>query len=505
LLIVSLGWTPGAPLAGLRGVDPGFAAWLAPDGTAARAVREALAGAGAPSRGAAPLFAPGPGPVPCEGLDAATAAGLAAGSVDVVVTGQQPGFLGGPLLTLLKIAATVALAAERTAAGRPCVPVFWCGDDDDDLVEALDPVAWDAPNNLLVRADGRAAARSGRFERAMIGLLPARRWCGPGAAVLRSLAAGDRPGALAADLALLWEQALAEDWDWSRLNVTAMRRIFAGHPLLVVRGNDPALQAAAGPFYATVTARRPHCRELARREGERMAGAAPISERSLGRDLFAAVDGRRVFVPDGSPLPDAASLRPGVLLRSLVQDWLLQPAAVVVGPGEAAYLAQLLPLYAELGVPRAPLVPRLFGWVLPEGFPAGRLEVLAAGPRFDRADAEARSAQLAGDAAAGVARVLEHDLGLPAVRAAALAEGRARRWRRGVAAMLKAEGARQWQQELSGLPPWILPDGQRQERRLAACATAALYGDALVEALVGAARAHLLAGAGGDWREYHVK
>lgn len=500
---MSLGWTPGATLAGMRGGGPGFAAWLAPGGNAALAVREAVAGVGVPARGAAPLFPAGGGSAPCDGLDASTAAGLAAGSIDVVVTGQQPGFLGGPLLTLLKIAATVALAAERTAAGRPCVPVFWCGDDDDDLVEALDPVAWDAPNSVLVRADGRPAARSGRFERAMIGPLPVRRWCGPGAAVLRSLAGGVG-STLAADLALLWDQALDEDWDWSRLNVAAVRRVFAGHPLLVVRGNDPGLQAAAAPFYAMVGPLRARCRELARREGERMAGAAPISERSLGRDLFAAVDGRRVFVPDESPLPTAASLRPGVLLRSLVQDWLLRPAAVVVGPGEAAYLTQLGPLYAELGVPRSPLVPRLFGWVLPAGFPVERLEALASGPRFDRAEAEKRAAQLAADAAGGVAGVLENELGLTARRAAALAEGRARRWRRGVAAMLRAEGARQWQQEFTDLPPWVLPDGQRQERRLAACSTAAMYGDALAEALVGAARAHLLAGAGGDWREYLV-
>ncbi|MDX2475548.1 MAG: bacillithiol biosynthesis BshC, partial [Candidatus Krumholzibacteria bacterium] len=61
----------------------------------------------------------------------------------VVVTGQQPGFLGGPLLTLFKIATAIAAARQRTAAGRPTVAVFWSGDDDDDLAEALAPVGWD--------------------------------------------------------------------------------------------------------------------------------------------------------------------------------------------------------------------------------------------------------------------------------------------------------------------------------------------------------------------------
>jgi len=58
---------------------------------------------------------------------------------DVVVTGQQPGYLGGPLLTLFKIATAIELAARRSAAGQPTVPVFWSGDDDDDLAEALAP------------------------------------------------------------------------------------------------------------------------------------------------------------------------------------------------------------------------------------------------------------------------------------------------------------------------------------------------------------------------------
>ncbi len=67
----------------------------------------------------------------------------------MVVTGQQPGFLGGPLYTLHKIATAIALARRRTPAGRPTVPVFWSGDDDDDLAEALAPVAWDAATGAL--------------------------------------------------------------------------------------------------------------------------------------------------------------------------------------------------------------------------------------------------------------------------------------------------------------------------------------------------------------------
>jgi hypothetical protein len=51
----------------------------------------------------------------------------------------------------------------------------------------------------------------------------------------------------------------------------------------------------------------------------------------------------------------------------------------------------------------------------------------------------------------------------------------------------------------------VLPDGRRQERRLAGYATAALFGDGLAEALIGAAADHLAGGASGLWHEYLVR
>ena len=53
-----------------------------------------------------------------------------------VVTGQQVGLLGGPLLTLLKAATAIARAAEATAAtGIDHVPIFWLASEDHDLDE----------------------------------------------------------------------------------------------------------------------------------------------------------------------------------------------------------------------------------------------------------------------------------------------------------------------------------------------------------------------------------
>src|ERR1035437_402878 len=53
-----------------------------------------------------------------------------------VVTGQQVGLLGGPLLTLLKAATAIARAKQATGTtGIEHVPIFWLATEDHDLEE----------------------------------------------------------------------------------------------------------------------------------------------------------------------------------------------------------------------------------------------------------------------------------------------------------------------------------------------------------------------------------
>ena len=52
-----------------------------------------------------------------------------------VVTGQQVGLFGGPLLTLLKAATAIRKAQVASEHGVPHVPVFWMATEDHDLDE----------------------------------------------------------------------------------------------------------------------------------------------------------------------------------------------------------------------------------------------------------------------------------------------------------------------------------------------------------------------------------
>jgi hypothetical protein len=191
-------------------------------------------------------------------------------------------------------------------------------------------------------------------------------------------------------------------------------------------------------------------------------------------------------------------LRPGVLLRSPIQDWLFRPSGVVVGPAELAYLLQMQGVYDELGLTRAPLLPRLFASAVPVGSsgepePGGATEPATT-------DWPALATSLVSGAAAALATALR-GAGLEPDRAARLAAGETARWRDGAARLLAREAATA-RGPTAGLLPWVRPLGRRQERTLALHGATALWGDPFVVQAREAARQHFAEGERDRWSEF---
>lgn len=427
------------------------------------------------------------------------------GRADVVVTGQQPGFLGGPLHTFYKVAATVILAELRTAAGRPTVPLFWSGDDDDDIREALQPVAWDPLRKTLLHhaAQGRRGLAADR----MVGALPAVEIAAGAAAWLEEMA--DR-NSLARDLAAIWRGAIGEDLSWARLQRRALLRVFGEQGLLVVSGNDPDLHAAAAPFYERLWQERARLRDAARTGGRRLTAAgyaAAITEPSIQRFLHLGREGCRqpLAAEHTGGLPLARDLRPGVVARSPVQDWLFNPAGVVVGPGEVAYLKQLGPVYDAFELARSPLLPRLFAQLGPAGLGAFQTWALGLAERptsADTADLDAAAQRVTAMVRNELLAVLRGEGGVPVDRLEELTSQLLRRWTRHLTGVLQREQRRRRDDPGAGQPAWLRPEGRRQERALASVAAAALWGEPFIAALAHACRRHVDTGLDGDWREY---
>jgi hypothetical protein len=171
-----------------------------------------------------------------------------------------------------------------------------------------------------------------------------------------------------------------------------------------------------------------------------------------------------------------------------------------------AYLRQLDPLYAALDLPRSPLVPRLSGWVLPEGdLTPELLHLIRPAEPVAETDpdlqAAAWAAQVVEPAEQKIAHILTAELKLEDNRAEAMADSRARRFHKGVVAMFRAEIERQEKDRVAAAPQWVLPAGQRQERTLGLLSALDLWGSDLVTGILQAAEQHLDFGQQDSWQE----
>lgn len=420
----------------------------------------------------------------------ANVSALAAGRALCVVAGQQPGPLGGPLYSLHKVHAAIALARALTRAlDQPVVPVFWNATEDDDFDE-IAGASWAGPE---LEPHHLALSRDAREEGRLVGSLPA----GLAAPLWRAArgAWASLPGsARTARLLDTAARAAERDGDLGEVVSALFLAAFADDGLVVVDPRLPAFRAGARPLYARYLERRAIVRDGADLAGERAETLGEVRGFAPAQTEFAlfAVTGdrrRRLAAHEGSgALADpATALSPGALLRPIVQDFVLPALGLVAGPGEVAYLAQLPGAYEALEVPASIVVPRWSAtWLPPPALAAAEaagvpVEALVRDPDGALAAffADGVPADLARDLAAlrAQARATLDDLGMRArafdaslpeyVRATAVRID----WRLGrLEAGLVRKARRRWKREHPAhahLASYLRPHGRLQERTIA--------------------------------------
>ncbi|MEW8979558.1 MAG: bacillithiol biosynthesis cysteine-adding enzyme BshC [Symbiobacterium sp.] len=303
------------------------------------------------------------------------------------VTGQQAGVLTGPAYTIYKAMTTVRLARRQSELlGVPVVPVFWIAGEDHDWHEVswvMVPAGEQAHRLALAeRFDGErrsvALAPMPPSVEALIAefeaLMPETEFKAEVMARVREAASG--PPAL--DPAATGGRPSLADW-FGRL----MAWLFRGTGLVFLNASDPALRRIEAPFFAQVLERQREV-EAALERGvtrwERQLGFTPTVDRFPGSlNLFIYIDGDRLpLVGEGdrvwvrgnpdlawsrSELVDLAWTHPerfstNVVLRPVVQSFLLPDLVYVGGPGEINYLGLYRDVYRTLGQQMPVLVPR---------------------------------------------------------------------------------------------------------------------------------------------------
>jgi bacillithiol biosynthesis cysteine-adding enzyme BshC len=290
---------------------------------------------------------------------------LADPATRVVVTGQQPGLLGGPIYCLAKAMAASRWAAALEAAGEPAVAVFWVATEDHDWAEAAQTVvlAPDGPRAFDLGPDPEPLAPVGM------------RTLGSAVEdVLRGIAEAV-PGELYAE----WLAAVARwyrpDARFGEAFCRLMPHLLGPRCPLLLDAMLPALKAAQRPWLRRLIERRRELEEaLVQRDAAIEARGYPLQvtpQRGVS-PLFLLRRGERRRIEwhgeDGFALrgreegPESVEellriveenpsvVSPGVLARPAVQDAVLGTTLQVLGPGEMSYMAQASATHAALEV-----------------------------------------------------------------------------------------------------------------------------------------------------------
>ena len=288
-----------------------------------------------------------------------------------VVTGQQPGFLGGPLYVLYKALSAISLARWiEDSCGTPCVPVFWVAGEDHDIDEV---------RTARFPIGGKTATFSLPHEvsRAPLSQLPIDSQCekvltefisGIGAGkhsdTVEQLAGQYHGRSVASGFAALLAKLLGSHGlvfiDPEKLRPMArplVRRCIENPSEMITQIENSAKELEATGLKPFVSSRFPL---FLLRDGSR-DHLAP-SENGLRVDGGGPELNRQELLDLLEKNPERFSS--GALLRPIIQDYLLPSVATIGGPAEVGYYAQLGQLSRWLGVPRPRILLRFQATIL---------------------------------------------------------------------------------------------------------------------------------------------
>ncbi len=293
-----------------------------------------------------------------------------------IVTGQQVGLFGGPMFAIYKALTAVKLAEEATAAGVEAVPVFWLATYDHDLAE-VNHVSIPGPDGLL-----RTLSTSSH---------------GVAGAPVSDVRLGEEILPVVEEAASLLgdseaTQLLRESYRPGETLGTAFARLcarlFRAWGVILLDASDAELHRVASPIYRAAVERAEELDAALLTRGQALESAGYHQQVKVTASsvlLFAKREGARTaihrrdgsnkdeeFVAGGGPGAEKLSsaelldriasapedFSPNVLLRPVVQDYLLPTLAYTGGAAEAAYFAQVGAVYETILGRVTPIVPR---------------------------------------------------------------------------------------------------------------------------------------------------
>jgi bacillithiol biosynthesis cysteine-adding enzyme BshC len=310
--------------------------------------------------------------------------------VSALVTGQQVGLFGGPLFSIFKALSTVKLAQEATDAGSGCVPVFWLATTDHDLDE-ISHVSILGPDGSLQKL----SATTRGLPDAPVGTVT----FGPEIEPVVEAAAGLLGDS---EVTKFLREAYRPGQNFGSAFARLFSRLFADWGVVLLDASDPEFHRIAAPIYSAAIERSAELDDTLLARGRELEAAGyhqQVKVTPSSTLLFTLRDGARLpihrqsnasgasflvkYLDKDETIPQAEMLRriasepeqfsANVLLRPVVQDYLLPTVAYVGGAAEVAYFGQGAVVYKALLGRATPILPR-FSATIVETKPKALLE-----------------------------------------------------------------------------------------------------------------------------------
>lgn len=269
-----------------------------------------------------------------------------------VVTGQQLGFLGGPLYTIYKTITTIVLARHiEEVTNKPVVPIFWLADEDHDFDEIATlkfPLGDDTGFLKLENKSNRGRYTVGRETLIEDDI-----------EILNTFFNQLQQTDFTSELKILVKTIFAKGTTFKQSFAHLIAHLFGKHGLILCGSDFPEVKRATKSIFE-ISIKKSHeigtvlATDSAKIESDYHKQADTEASQLFlftenGRtrlhannDEWGTSDGQFFTQNQLFDLLETApeSFSPNVFLRPVIQEFLLPNMAYIAGPGEIAYYAQ---------------------------------------------------------------------------------------------------------------------------------------------------------------------
>ncbi|MBI3260031.1 MAG: bacillithiol biosynthesis cysteine-adding enzyme BshC [Ignavibacteriae bacterium] len=287
------------------------------------------------------------------------------------VTGQQVGFLGGAMYTVLKAYSTVQYAKQISNKNSlTIVPIFWIEDNDADSDEAAKATLLSSKNELLTLVCTEEITTNIPVSERIFG--------DDIKSVMDSIEEGIQQSEFSSDILLKLREIYKSGVSWTSAFTQLLQFIMADSGILFISASVARKKGLFG--------------NIIRKEIEDFRASKEVIENTSNQlqearfHVQAAASDVNIFYHDGNKRLKLRSddgihysagdlqfskeqiialaesspelFSPNVLLRPIIQDDIIPTIAYIAGPGEIAYLAQLHSAYKLFNVPMPIIKPR---------------------------------------------------------------------------------------------------------------------------------------------------